>query len=94
MIVCLPYSLETFKAYDRYGESAEYTVGDYSYLAENNDHYEFFDEDDVLTDDDEFKPGFLDEDDDEFFQTLNDEKRNQLLLLGYLALPLPSWSTC
>ena len=77
MIVCLPYSLETFRAYDRYGESAEYTVGDYSYLAENNDHYEFFDEDDVLTDDDEFKPGFLDEDDDEFFQTLNDEKRNQ-----------------
>ena len=30
---------------------------------------EFFDEDDVLNDNDEFKPGLLDEDDDEFFTT-------------------------
>lgn len=75
MIVCLPYSLETFKAYDRYGEPAEYTVGDYNFLLDN-DIIEFFDEDDVLTDSDEFKPGFLDEEDDEFFQNLDEEKVN------------------
>ena len=68
MIVCLPYSLETFKAYDRYGNPQEYTVGDYSYLVEDNID-EFFDEDDVLKDSDEFKPGLLDEADDEFFKT-------------------------
>lgn len=68
MIVCLPYSLETFKAYDRYGNPQEYTVGDYSYLVEDNID-EFFDEDDVLKDGDEFKPGLLDEADDEFFKT-------------------------
>lgn len=73
MIVCLPYSFETFKAYDRYGESASYVVGDYSYLADY-DSSEFFDEDDVLTDSDVFKPGFLDEEDDEFFQNLDEEK--------------------
>ena len=68
MIVCLPYSLQTFKAYDRYGEPQNYTIGDYSHLVEDNSH-EFFDEDDVLTEDDEFKPGLLDEADDEFFTT-------------------------
>ena len=73
MIVCLPYGLETFKAYDRYGNPADYTVGDYSSMAEDDD-YEFFDEDDVLKDDDEFKPGFLDEKDDEFFKTDGEEK--------------------
>ncbi len=76
MIVCLPYSLETFKAYNRYGEPANYSVGDYNYWA-NDNLSEFFDEDDVLTDSDEFKPGFLDEDDDEFFQTLDDERVNR-----------------
>ena len=75
MIVCLPYSLETFKAYDRYGEPVEYTVGDYNFLLDN-DITEFFDEDDVLTDSDEFKPGFFDEEDDEFFQNLDQEKVN------------------
>ena len=73
MIVCLPYSFETFKSYDRYGEPMDYSIGDYSYLNEDNPD-DFFDESDVLTDDDEFKPGFFDEDDDEFFNTL-DEKR-------------------
>lgn len=73
MIVCLPYSLETFKAYDRYGEPAEYTIGDYNFLTDN-DPSEFFDEDDVLTDSDEFKPGFLDEEDDEFFKNLDEER--------------------
>lgn len=75
MIVCLPYSLETFKAYNRYGEPAKYSIGDYNYLVQENNS-EFFDEDDVLTDSDEFKPGFLDEDDDEFFKNLDEERVN------------------
>ena len=40
----------------------------------NDDFAEFFDEDDVVTDSDEFKPGFFDEEDDEFFKSLDDEK--------------------
>ena len=75
MIVCLPYSYETFRAYDRYGNPQEYTVGDYSYLVDE-DTREFFDESDVLTDSDEFKPGFFDEEDDEFFKTLDEERVN------------------
>lgn len=75
MIVCLPYSFETFKSYDRYGEHMDYTLGDYGYLVED-DHNEFFDESDVVTDNDVFKPGFLDEEDDEFFKTLDDEREN------------------
>lgn len=73
MIVCLPYSYETFKAYDRHGEPMDYSVGDYSYLVDDNSD-DFFDEDDVLTDSDEFEPGFFDEDDDEFFKNLDEEK--------------------
>lgn len=73
MIVCLPYSFETFKSYDRYGQPLDYSVGDYSYLIDENPD-EFFDESDVVTDNDDFKPGFFDEDDDEFFQTLDDER--------------------
>ena len=73
MIVCLPYSYETFMAYDRHGNTVDYTVGDYSHLV-NDDFAEFFDEDDVVTDSDEFKPGFFDEEDDEFFKSLDDEK--------------------
>lgn len=75
MIVCLPYSLETFKSYDRYGQPMDYTIGDYGYLVDD-DHDEFFDASDVVTDDDVFKPGFFDEEDDEFFKTLDDEKTN------------------
>ena len=75
MIVCLPYSLETFKSYDRYGRHMDYTLGDYGYLVEDNSD-EFFDESDVVTDDDEFKPGFFDEKDDEFFKTLDEERVN------------------
>ena len=75
MIVCLPYSLETFKSYDRYGEHIDYTIGDYSYLIDDNPD-EFFDESDVLTENDEFKPGFFDEDDDEFFKSLDEERKN------------------
>ena len=75
MIVCLPYSLETFKAYNRYGEPQNYTVGDYSYLAEDYDS-DFFDEDDVVTDSDDFKPGFFDEEDDEFFKSMDEEREN------------------
>lgn len=75
MIVCLPYSVETFKAYDRYGNHLDYSLGDYSYLVEDIDH-DFFDEDDVLKEDDEFTPGFFDEEDDEFFKTLDEEHVN------------------
>ena len=72
MIVCLPYSFETFKAYDRYGNPQTYTIGDYGHMV--SDELEFFDEDDVLKEDDVFKPGFLDEDDDEFFKSDGDER--------------------
>ena len=73
MIVCLPYSMQTFRAYDRYGDSMDYTVGDFADFNEN-DPNDFFDENDVVTDDDEFTPGLLDEDDDEFFKNLDEEK--------------------
>lgn len=76
MIVCLPYSLETFRSYDRYGQPLGYSIGDYGHLVEDNT-YEFFDESDVVTDSDEFKPGFFDEDDDEFFKTLDEERKYQ-----------------
>lgn len=80
MIVCLPYSFETFRAYDRYGNPQNYSIGDYSYLVNDEDVVsEFFDEDDVVTDDDEFKPGFFDEKDDEFFKTLDEERKNHYL---------------
>ena len=75
MIVCLPYSLETFKSYDRYGQPMDYTLGDYADFRKN-DVDEFFDESDVVTDRDEFKPGFFDEEDDEFFKTLDEEREN------------------
>ncbi len=97
MIVCLPYSLETFKAYDRYGQPIDYSIGDYSYLVDDNPD-DFFDESDVVTDDDEFKPGFFDEKDDEFFKNLNDEeehinhyeqfeKRNQINVISNTQMP-------
>lgn len=75
MIVCLPYSLETFRGYDRYGNPQEYTVGDYSHLVDDNTD-DFFDESDVVTDSDVFKPGLLDEKDDKFFKTLDEERKN------------------
>ena len=75
MIVCLPYSIETFKSYDRYGQPMDYTLGDYTDFSENNPD-DFFDESDVVTDNDEFKPGFFDEDDDEFFKTLDEERKD------------------
>ena len=75
MIVCLPYSFETFKSYDRYGQPMDYTLGDYSEF-KNDNASEFFDESDVVTDDDEFKPGFFDEKDDKFFKTLDEEREN------------------
>lgn len=75
MIVCLPYSLQTFKSYDRYGQHMDYTIGDYGDFSDDNLD-EFFDESDVVTDDDVFKPGFFDEKDDEFFKTLDDERKN------------------
>lgn len=95
MIVCLPYSFQTFESYDRYGNHLDYTIGDYSYLNDNNPD-DFFDESDVLTDDDEFKPGFFDEEDDEFFKTLDEtrpnhyeeyEKQNQVNIMSNTQLP-------
>ena len=77
MIVCLPYGFDTFRAYDRYGNPKSYTVGDYNYLVGEDNVGDFFDEDDVVTDDDVFKPGFFDEEDDEFFKTLDEERKNQ-----------------
>ena len=61
MIVCLPYSLETFKSYDKYGNPYKYTVGDYSDLFDD-DIDDFFDESDVLKEGEIVKPGFFDED--------------------------------
>ena len=75
MIVCLPYSLETFRSYDRYGQHLDYTIGDYSHFNDNNPD-DFFDESDVITDDDDFKPGFFDEEDDEFFKTLDETRKD------------------
>lgn len=62
MIVCLPYSRETFKAYDKYGEPVDYTIGDY-FDKVDNDYSDFFDEDDVLKDGEKVDLGFFDEDD-------------------------------
>ena len=72
MIVCLPYSLETFRAYDRHGNPQDYTIGNHGHLVDDNSD-EFFDESDVVRDDEVFKPGLLDEKDDEFFKTINEK---------------------
>ncbi len=74
MIVCLPYSYETFRAYDKYGDSMEYTVGNYGDLSDS-DSDDFFDDDDVLEDDEILKPGLLDEV-DEFNDEFNNFKQN------------------
>jgi hypothetical protein len=75
MIVCQPYSMETFKSYDRYGQPMDYTLGDYSEFNKANPE-DFFDESDVVTDDDVFKPVFFDEEDDKFFKTLDEERKD------------------
>ena len=71
MIVCLPYSFETFMAYDKYGDPCDYTIGDYAHLFDE-DIDDFFDESDVLQEGEVIKPGFFDEDDD-FEDTPNNE---------------------
>ena len=53
----------------------DYTLGDYTDFSKNNPD-DFFDESDVVTDSDEFKPGFFDEEDDDFFRTLDEEREN------------------
>ncbi len=78
MIVCLPYSIETFKAYDKYGSPMTYTIGDYSYLTD--DEYDFFDEDDVLKDGEVIEPGFFDEEDDEFFKQDEESENNRFFI--------------
>ena len=85
MIVCLPYSLETFKAYDRYGQPMDYSIGDYSYLVDDNPD-DFFDESDVVTDDDEFFKNLNDEEErvnhyEEF------ERRNQINAISNNQMP-------
>lgn len=67
MIVCLPYSFETFIAYDKYGKIMPYVVGDYSDIVEDN-LSDFFDDDDILKEGEEIKLGFFDEEDDDFFK--------------------------
>lgn len=68
MIVCLPYSLETFRAYDKYGNELEYTVGDYKDKS-LEDLDDFFDEEDRLTDDDYFS-----KEDEEFLSKVKKDK--------------------
>ncbi|MCQ2972770.1 MAG: Mov34/MPN/PAD-1 family protein [archaeon] len=63
MIVCLPYSVETFKAYDKYGNEMDYTIGDYSDIIQEEYLCDFFDEDDIVKDDEIVKAGFFDEED-------------------------------
>lgn len=95
MIVCLPYSLATFKAYDRYGNHQDYTVGDYRDMLVDDVIADFFDEDDVLRDDDVFKPGLLDEEDDEFFMEDSEkinhyedyERKNQVNVISNTQMP-------
>ena len=50
-------------AYDKYGQPISYTVGDFADEIDG-DISEFFDEDDVLKDGEELKPGFFDDEDD------------------------------
>lgn len=72
MIVCLPYSLETFKAYDNNGDYMDYTVGDYSDIHNDDMNFkEFFDEDDVLDDDESFS-----EETEKFLNDIDDKPRN------------------
>lgn len=56
MIVCLPYSIETIKAYDKHGNPAPLNIGDYRHLFSDEE----LDDDDFFTDDDNL-------DDDDFF---------------------------
>ena len=74
MIICMPYCKDTFKAYNRYGEPMDYTIGDYSHLIEYEDFYDYFDEDDIVKDDEVIKAGFFDEED---FITDDEEEVNQ-----------------
>ena len=70
LILCLPYSQETFIGYNKHGEQMDFEVGDYSYLKDNEDLDEYFYEDDILDDGEELKPGFFD-DEEEFNREFN-----------------------
>ena len=92
MIVCLPYSLETFMAYDKYGNIAEYSVGDYSDKSDD-DIEDFFDESDVLQEGEVIKPGFFDEDTEEEDyapkRTYEDfENQNNIIINGAVNIEL------
>lgn len=72
MILRLPYSLQTFKAYDSGGNPIDYTVGDYSDI--RNDELnlsEFFDEDDILKDDETFS-----DETEKFLDDIEDNPKN------------------
>jgi proteasome lid subunit RPN8/RPN11 len=61
MIVCLPYSLQTIKAYNKHGEPVELVIGDYRDLVSEDEEKlaeDFFDENDDFDEDD-----YVDEDD-------------------------------
>lgn len=72
MILRLPYSLQTFKAYDSGGNPIDYTVGDYSDI--RNDELnldEFFDEDDILKDGETFS-----DEAEKFLDDIEDNPKN------------------
>ncbi|MCC7553570.1 MAG: Mov34/MPN/PAD-1 family protein [Methanobacteriaceae archaeon] len=63
MIVCLPYSFETIKAYDKYGEPVDFNIGYYKQLfSEDELNDELFDDD---LDEDLFDDEDIDFDDEE-----------------------------
>lgn len=76
MILCLPYSQETFIGYDKYGNILDFEIGDYSYLKED-DLEDLFDED-ILDNGEDLKPGFFDNE-EEFNREFNENrsKNNQ-----------------
>lgn len=80
MIVCLPYSYQTFRAYDKYGDPMDYTIGNYEEMISDNLD-DFFDEDDVLRDDEILKPGLLDET-DEFNDEFNNISKNKETMIN------------
>ena len=72
MILRLPYSLQTFKAYDSSGNPIDYTIGDYSDI--RNDELnldEFFDEDDILKDGETFS-----DEAEKFLDDIEDNPKN------------------
>lgn len=74
MIVCLPYSLENFKAYNRHGEDVSFTVGNYAHLSEDELSEDDFYDEDLIDSGEVLKPGFFD-DVDEFNKEFNEPEK-------------------